>query len=115
VVATHIPADDEAPLVAFEALALEDPHTAWRAIDDHVARQTLGARLRLLAAASGHDLEGARALADEVVGAPEIDPGLTVDADAVRALPERAALPREILVERLRAVLPEAVRFVLTR
>ena len=114
VVATHVPSDDEAPLVAFEALVLGDPHTAWRAIDDHLAKQGLGARLRLLAAA-GRDPDGAGVLAAAELAQPQVDPGRTRDALAVAALPAGRALPRESLVERLRALLPEAVRFVLTR
>jgi hypothetical protein len=115
VVATHLPSDDEAPLIAFEALVLDDAHTALRAIDDQVAKSTLGARLRLLAAAAGQDLELARSTAAAVLAAPPIDPGHTRDARAVSALPPNRELPREILVERLRAVLPEAVRFLLAR
>jgi hypothetical protein len=106
-----MPDDDEAPLIAFEALVHSDPHAAWSAIDDHMAKQTLGARLRLLAAASGQDLELARSLASK----PTVDPGHAVDGRAVLALPKGRPLPREMLVERLRALLPEAVRFVLTR
>lgn len=114
VVATHVPDDDEAPLIAFEALVLSDPHTAWRAIDDHVARQSLCGRLRLLAAAA-QDLDAARPLAQTVLEQGTSDPGYGQDARAVVALPSGCALPREILVERLRALIPEAVRFVLTR
>lgn len=115
VVATHVPDDDEAPLVAFEALVLSDTHAAWRAIDDHMAKHPLGARLRLLAAAAGQDLEAAQALAAAIGGQPSVDPARARDARAVAALPRGRALPREILVEHLRALLPEAVRFVLTR
>ena len=115
VVPTHLPADDEAPLVAFEALCLEDPHTAWRAIDDRLARGTLGARLRLLAAAAGHDLDIATIMAREIVAQPPIDPAHLRDAQSIEALPRGRALPREVRWERLRALLPELVRFVLTR
>lgn len=115
VVATHLPDDEEAPLVAFEALVLSDPHTAWRAIDDHSAKQALGARLRLLASAAGQDLELASTFAAATLSQTSPDPGMVRDARAVASLPRGRALPREILVERLRALLPEAVRFVLTR
>lgn len=115
VVPTHVPDDDEAPLVAFEALVLSDVHAAWRAIDDHMAKHPVGARLRLLAAAAGQDLEAAQALAAAALAQPSVDPGRARDARAVAALPKGRALPREILVEHLRALLPEAVRFVLAR
>lgn len=115
VVPTHVPDDDEAPLVAFEALVLSDVHAAWRAIDDHMAKHPVGARLRLLTAAAGQDLEAAQALAAIAQAQPSVDPGRARDARAVAALPKGRALPREILVEHLRALLPEAVRFVLTR
>ncbi|HJL17805.1 MAG TPA: hypothetical protein RMH99_19225 [Sandaracinaceae bacterium LLY-WYZ-13_1] len=115
VVATHVPDDAEAPLVAFEALVLDEPQAAWRAIDDHMAKQALGRRLRLLADAAGRDLEGAARAAARALEEPRIDPGLVRDAQTVQALPPGRALPREILVERLRTLLPEAVRFVLSR
>jgi len=114
VVATRVPVEDEAPLVAFESLAQGDARGAARAIDDRMARQSLGARLRLLAAATG-DLEHARQLAEALLDAPRMDPGRTLDARAVLALPPGRALPHEIVVDRLRDVLPEAVRFVLAR
>ncbi len=115
VVPTHVPDDDEAPLIAFEALVLSDAHAAWRAIDDHMAKHPLGARLRMLAAAAGQDLDAARALASAVVAQPAVDPGRTRDARAILALPKGRGLPREMLVEHLRALVPDAVRFVLTR
>ncbi len=110
VIATRAPASENGPLLAFEALAVSDPNAAWRAIDDDIAKQTLGARLRLLAAAAGRDPDAARELAEATLAQP-LDPGHTLDARAVCALPRGRALPREILVERLRALLPAAVRF----
>ncbi|MDH5493702.1 MAG: hypothetical protein OEY14_17240, partial [Myxococcales bacterium] len=59
----YAPSASEAPLVAFEALICGDATGASRSIDDEAAREALGARLRLLAAAAGHDLDEARALA----------------------------------------------------
>jgi DNA-directed RNA polymerase specialized sigma24 family protein len=115
VVRTSITGEDEAPLVAFEALALDDPRTAWRAIDDRSARSSLGARLRLLAAASGLDLDVARSIVDAAADQPPIDPSHQRDVQTVAALPRGRALPHEIRVDRLRAMLPEAVRFGLTR
>lgn len=115
VVSAEIPSDEEAPLVAIEALVHADPHAAGRAIDDHMAKSTLGARLRLLAAAAGSDFDQAKRVVEQMETRRVSDPGLSGDADAVRALPEGRALPREILVERLRDAIPEAVRFVLSR
>lgn len=114
VVATRVPSHEEAPLVAFEALVRGDPRGAVRAIDDRMALQGLGARLRLLAAATS-DLEQAREMAETWLDSPRIDPSRTLDARAVLALPPGRALPREILAERLRDVLPEAVRFIVSR
>ncbi|MEM9193046.1 MAG: hypothetical protein AAGF12_27980 [Myxococcota bacterium] len=115
VVATKIPSDDEAPLVAFEALIADDAHTALRAIDDIVARGILGGRLRLLAAAMGDDPKETHDLANSLEGQARSDPGLKLDLQAVRALPPGRSLPREIVVERLRDCIPGAVRFALSR
>jgi DNA-directed RNA polymerase specialized sigma24 family protein len=114
VIATRLPTDEEAPLVALEALAQDDAHAAARAIDDKIAKGPLGSRLRLLANAAGEDLTVARRQAEELRDKPHSDPGLMTDAEAILALPTGAALPREILVERLRDTLPSAVRYVLT-
>lgn len=113
-VVSRIPTDDEAPLVALEALAAGDPHAAERAIDDHAAKQTLGLRLRLIAAAAGNDVDAAKALANELAERSH-DPGLAADAEATRSLPADRSLPREVLLERLRDVLPLALRRELTR
>lgn len=115
VVATHIPVGEQAPLIAFEALVLGDPHAAWRAIDGPEGQQHLGARLRLLAAAAGRDPEHAQELAARVLSDPRANPGELADARAAIALPPGRSLPREILHVRLRALLPEAIRYVLTR
>ena len=112
---TAPPSDEEAPLVAIEALVANDAHSAARAIDDQLKRSALGARLRLLADVAGHDVESGRTFAAELAERPHSDPGLNEDAAAALALPEGRALPREILVERLRHALPLAVRWVLTR
>ena len=114
VVATRLPADEEAPLVALEALAHDDAHAAARAIDDTIAKGPLGTRLRLLANAGGDDLTVARRTAEELRDKPHSDPGLMTDAEAILALPLGATLPREILVERVRDTLPSAVRYMLT-
>jgi DNA-directed RNA polymerase specialized sigma24 family protein len=111
--ATGLPSDDDAPLMAFEALFQGDPHGAARAIDDRLAKQNLGTRLRLLAHAFGHDLEAARTLATEVVGWKRADPGLRDEAEAVRALPDTHAFPRATLLERLDDLVPELVRHIL--
>lgn len=115
VIATSASPDEDAPLVALEALAASDPHAAWRAIDDETAKQTLGARLRLLAAAGGWDLDAAASLAEAALAQPSLDPGHALDARAVLALGRGRSLPREVLIERLRALLPTAVRFLVTR
>ncbi len=114
VVATHATVDD-GPLIALESLVLSDAPAAWRAIDDDTAKQTLGARLRLLAAAAGWDLDAARALAEAALAQPSLDPGHACDARAVAALPRARALPREVLIERLRSLVPAAVRSLLAR
>lgn len=110
-----IPRDDEAPVVAFEALVGGDATAAFRAIDEYAAKQTIGQRLRLLALASGTDLPGAQELAREVHALPSPDPGLKDDATCVLALPAGRELPREVLVDRLRDAMTDAVRFVATR
>jgi hypothetical protein len=115
VVATKIPTDQEAPLVALETLVSEDLTAAARAIDDQLAKGALGLRLRLLTAARGQDLERAHDIAKGLEARSHSDPGLLADAEAVRALSPGRVLPREILVERLRDVLPGAVRFMLRR
>ena len=112
---TAPPTDDEAPIVAMEALVANDMHGAARAIDDQLAKGALGARLRLLALVAGQDVEAGRALAADLVAKTHSDPGLMDDAAAALALPEGLALPREVLVERLRSALPQAVRWVLNR
>lgn len=113
VVQTGVPSDEEAPLVAFDALYQGNPRAAARAIDDRAAKQNLGTRLRLLAMAAGHDLEAAQKLATEIMGWKRADPGLRDEAEAVRALPETRPLPRETLRERLDDLIPELTRFVL--
>lgn len=115
IVATKIPTDQEAPLVALETLVAEDLSAAARAIDDQLAKGALGMRLRLLTAARGQDLDLAHAMAKDLEARSHSDPGVIADAEAVRALPPNRVLPREILVERLRDVLPGAVRFMLRR
>jgi hypothetical protein len=111
--ATGVPSDDEAPLSAFEALFKGNPHAAARAIDDQVAKQNLGTRLRLLAAAAGHDTAFAYRLATEVVAWKRADPDLRDEAEAIRALPPKQLFPRETLLERLDDLIPELVRFLL--
>jgi DNA-directed RNA polymerase specialized sigma24 family protein len=115
VVTTRLPTDEEAPIVALEALVTDDPHGAARAIDDELARGSLGMRLRLLAAAAGDDPAGARDLATQVIEKHHSDPGLVADAKSALALPPGRSLPREIVVERVRDTIPAAVRHVLTR
>lgn len=115
-----LPSDEEAPLVAFEALVDGDAHAAYRAIDEHTAREPVAARLRLIAAAAGEDLGGARAFAREALARPRVDPGMVEDAQAVAALDRfeataPRALPREIVIERLRDLLPEVVRDAVAR
>jgi hypothetical protein len=111
--ATGLPSDEDAPLTAFEALFQGDPHAAARAIDDRIAKQNLGTRLRLLATAAGHDLVEAQKIATEVVGWKRADPGLRDESEAVRALPHTHAFPRETLHERLDDLVPELVRHLL--
>ncbi len=110
-----LPHDDEAPLVAFEALIHQDPETARHAIDDYAVKQTIGRRLRLLASGSGADLAEARADAERIVRWTSPDPGVLEDAWAVLALPQGRALPWEIATARLRDALADAVRFLLSR
>lgn len=107
-----MPSDEEAPLVALEALVTGDAHAAATAIDDHTAKQRIGARLRLLAAAAGDDTDGAHLLAAAIRARPHVDTDLSTDAEMVLALPPDHALPREILVERLRDALPEAIHLL---
>lgn len=116
VIPTPRPSPGEAPVVAFEALVLNDPRSAWLAVDDSTARGSLGARLRLLAAAAGQDLETGRLLAQEALRSTgTFDPGWIDDAEAVLTLPRGRALPREVLHHHLRALVHTAVRHVLTR
>ncbi|MCB9633599.1 MAG: hypothetical protein H6721_15895 [Sandaracinus sp.] len=112
--ATLVPSDDEAPLVALEALAAGEATNAFRAIDDHAAKQTVGLRLRMLSAASGPDLPEARRIARTFADPTGSDPGLLDDALAVIALPDMRPLPVEVLTERLRDVVKDAIRLVLT-
>lgn len=113
VVQTGVPSDEEAPLVAFDALYQGNPHAAARAIDDEIAKQNLGTRLRLLAAAAGHDLDLAQKLATDIVGWKRADPALRDEAEAVRALPEACPLPHETLYERLEDLVGELTRHAL--
>lgn len=108
-----LPSDDEAPLVALEALVLDEPRRAFRAVDDHLAKHTIGARLRLLATATGPDLPDSRLRAEEILASNSPDPGLRDDARAVLALPPERALPREALLDRVRDTVQDAVRFLL--
>ena len=108
-----IPSDEEAPLAALEALAEDDPVRGFRAIDEAMAKHTVGDRLRLLAMASGPDLPGARRRAEAILASASPDPGLGDDARAVLALPPERALPREALIGRLRETLEDTVRFIL--
>ncbi len=114
-VSIHPPTDEEAPLVALEALVADDMHGAARAIDDELAKGTLGARLRLLADVAGHDPTEGRHQAEELMIRPHSDPGLMEDAAAALSLPDGHPLPRESLVERLRSTLPQAVKYALSR
>ena len=66
----------------------------------------------MLTAAVSPDLAAARALATEARGG--VDPGATADAESLEAIPEGATLPREILVERLRDLVPALVRAALS-
>jgi hypothetical protein len=108
-----IPNDEEAPLAAAEALARGDVATAYRAIDDHVAKSSLGARLRLIAAASGHDVLEARSLAREALARRNVDPDLADEAKGVVALPEGRALPREVMVRQLLRLVPDVLKHIL--
>lgn len=112
-VSRDVPSDDEAPLVAFEALALGDSGTAFRAIDEANAPAPVAARVRVLAAAAGGDAPLGHAWARAVRGGYDVDPGAIEDAECVLALGEGEALPREIVAERLRALVPDLVRVVL--
>jgi len=110
-----LPTDVEAPVVAFEALVAGDPIAAERAIDDHVAKQTVGQRLRLLALAVDPDRTDAHAAATKVMASASPDPGLRGDAETILALPKNRGLPQECLAERLRDALPDGVRFLVSR
>lgn len=110
-----LPTDVEAPVAAFEALVAGDPIAAERAIDDHVAKQTIGQRLRLLALAVDPDRTDAQGAAQAITEAPSPDPGLRRDAETILALPNNRGLPRECLAERLRDALPDGVRFLVSR
>jgi len=112
VVATNVPSDADAPLVALEALLNDDTHTADRAIDDELARGTLGARLRLVSLAADPRATGSRALAEELLAKSHSDPGLVADAHATLALPEGSALPREIVIERVRDMIPATLKYL---
>lgn len=114
-IVTGLPSDEEAPLMALEALVAGEAEAAARAIDDHIARTLLGARLRLLALAASPDPTATRAYAESLLSRPHRDPGLAEDTAYVLALPLGRMLPRELVVARLRDLLPEAVRFVLTQ
>ncbi len=107
-----LPSDDEAPIVAFEALALDDPSGAYRALDETTARSSIGVRLQMLAAAAAGELAVARSLADEA--RTSVDPGAVADAESLLALPDGATLPREIVLERLRDAVPALVRAALS-
>jgi hypothetical protein len=108
-----VPSDDEAPLVAFEALALGDSGTAFRAIDEAHTPAPVAARVRVLAAAAGGDAPLGHAWARAVKDGYDVDPGAVEDAECVLALGDGEALPREIVTERLRAQVPDLVRVVL--
>ena len=110
-----LPTDVEAPVVAFEALVAGDPIAAERAIDDHVAKQTVGQRLRLLALAVDPDRTDAHGAATKIAESASPDPGLRRDAETILALPVSRGLPRECLAERLRDALPDGVRFLVSR
>lgn len=108
------PSDLEAPVLAFEELARGRSPLAFMAIDDLLAKSALGERLRMLAAAAGHDPELGRAIAFDVRERRRVDPVLLEDSQAVLALPEDTVLPKEIVRERLLGVVPDLVRHVLT-
>jgi hypothetical protein len=112
-VSRDVPSDDEAPLVAFEALALGDSGTAFRAIDEAHAPAPVAGRVRVLAASAGGDAPLGHAWARAVKEGYDVDPGAVEDAECVLAIGEGEALPREIVVERLRALVPDLVRVVL--
>jgi len=112
-VSRDVPSDDEAPVVAFEALALGDSGSAFRAIDETNARSPVAARVRVLAAAAGGDAPLGHAWARAVKDGYDVDPGAVEDAECVLSIGEGVALPREIIVERLRALVPDLVRVVL--
>ncbi|MEZ4249101.1 MAG: hypothetical protein R3B99_12780 [Polyangiales bacterium] len=68
----------------------------------------------MLSAASGPDLPEARRIARTFADPTGSDPGLLDDALAVIALPDMRPLPVEVLTERLRDVVKDAIRLVLT-
>lgn len=107
-----IPTDDEAPIVALEALIARAPSLALEAVDDHLARRVVGRRLRLLASATLGDLATTRLLAREAMERSSPDPELVRDVDVAVAVPEGAALPLEVLADRLRTLVPDVVRYV---
>jgi len=109
------PSDDEAPVHALEALAADEAMTALETIDEHLVKEKVGHRLRILAAASGPAPEEAKRRAREVLEHTSVDPGLRDDALLVMRLPEGRELPLELLHLRMRDVLPDAVRWVTTR
>ncbi len=111
-VSRELPSDDEAALVAFEALAIDEPATALRALAAARTQAPAATRLGLLAAAALGDTARARPWAEDVLGGYDLDPGALVDAACVRALDEGEALPRPLVVERLRALVPDLVREV---
>lgn len=108
-----VPADEEAALVAFESLALGDPGAALRAIDEAGAQAPVAARLRMIAASASGEGEVAHTWATEVKRGYDLDPGAVEDANLVLALDAAEVMPRESLIERLRALLPDLVRATL--
>jgi hypothetical protein len=111
-VARDLPSDEEAALVAFEALAMDEPAAALRALAAARTRAPAAARLGLLAAAALGDTARAQPWAEDVLAGYDLDPGALVDAECVRALDPEEALPRPLVVERLRALVPDLVREV---
>lgn len=115
VLARDVPADDEVAVVAFESLALGDPGTALRAVDEAGAQAPVAARLRMLAASASGEGELARTWAEGVHEGYDVDPGAALDARIVLSLERGETLPREVLVERLRTLLPDLVRATLAQ
>jgi hypothetical protein len=112
-VSRSVPSDREAPVFAFEELARGRAAVAYSAVDEHLGKSPVGTRLKMLACAFGHDLDLGLSLAMINAKKPRVDPKLLEDAQAIRALPERAVLPREIQRERLRKLIPDLVRHVM--